>query len=662
MGIGLVDPILPTMASQLHASPSQVSLLFTSYLLVTSVAMLVTGWVSSRIGAKKTLVTGLIIIVVFAALAGLSSGVDGIIGFRAGWGLGNALFIATSLAVIVGAASGGFEGAIMLYEAALGFGIALGPLVGGLLGGVSWRGPFFGVAVLMAIALIMVVTLLSPTPRPAQRTPLSAPVKALRHRGLLTVSLTALLYNWGFFTILGYAPYPMHIGVHQLGFVFFGWGLLVAIFAVFVAPRAERAIGTARSLYLTLVLMAIDVAAIAIWVERPLVVIVCVVISGAFIGMNNTLVTATVMSVSPVARPTASAAYSFVRFLGGGLAPWVAGILAAAYGDHLPFGIGAGAVLLGAVVLATAHRLINSAGYEKQSEPEEPHSPGVAPQGVYGAGEARSPSEGNVVYGHVRDARLTPLTGATLTLINHDGRQHALGVSGSDGRYALVGAPDGSFVLIAYAHGMRPEAKAVQLRGEPVALELELDGASVLQGTVVAAGKKWDSVTVTLVDTQGMVTDTDRTDRDGRYHFQGVLGGDYIVTAAPVDKPPAVQTVTVPEAGTVTVDIPLQVRTSVTGFVRRATDAAPVAEALVTLVDDTGNIHNSVISNDSGAYHFPEVDEGNYTLIASGYPPVRRSLAVRANDTNQLDIILQHRLHRTNNTPKGSVDVPHQES
>ncbi|MGH3440133.1 MAG: MFS transporter, partial [Sciscionella sp.] len=240
MGIGLVDPILPTMTTELHATPAQVSLLFTSYLLVTAVAMLITGWVSSRIGAKKTLVLGLVIIVVFSALAGLSGGVDGIIGFRAGWGLGNALFIATSLAVIVGAASGGFEGAIILYEAALGLGIAAGPLLGGVLGGISWRGPFFGVAALMAIALIMVTTLLAPTPKPPEKTSISAPIKALRHRGLLTVSVTALLYNWGFFTIMGYAPYPMKIGVHQLGFVFFGWGVLVAIFAVFIAPRAQR--------------------------------------------------------------------------------------------------------------------------------------------------------------------------------------------------------------------------------------------------------------------------------------------------------------------------------------------------------------------------------------------------------------------------------------
>ncbi|MGH3425418.1 MAG: MFS transporter, partial [Nocardioidaceae bacterium] len=221
MGIGLVDPILPALSTELDATPSQVTLLFTSYLVVTAVAMLGTNWVSSRIGAKPTLITGLSIIVVFSALAGLSGSIGGIVGFRAGWGLGNALFIATSLAVIVASASGGFAGAIILYEAALGLGIAAGPLVGGTLGNISWRGPFFGVAVLMALALVATVILLPATPRPTHRTSLSAPLKALRHRGLLTMSIAALLYNWGFFTMLGYAPFPMKLSAIQLGFVFF---------------------------------------------------------------------------------------------------------------------------------------------------------------------------------------------------------------------------------------------------------------------------------------------------------------------------------------------------------------------------------------------------------------------------------------------------------
>ncbi len=179
MGIGLVDPILPALSTQLNASPSQVTLLFTSYLVVTAVAMLVTGWVSSRLGAKTTLIAGLAIIVVFAAAAGLSGSIGGIVGFRAGWGLGNALFIATSLAVIVGSATGGFAGAIVLYETALGVGIACGPLLGALLGNISWRGPFFGVAVLMAIALVATVVLVPKTPKPVHKQSLGEPLKAL---------------------------------------------------------------------------------------------------------------------------------------------------------------------------------------------------------------------------------------------------------------------------------------------------------------------------------------------------------------------------------------------------------------------------------------------------------------------------------------------------
>src|SRR5260370_14354156 len=141
MGMGLVDPILPALSRQLKATPSSVELLFTSYLVVTAVAMLVTGWVSSRIGGKRTLVAGLVLIVAFSALAGSSHSIGEIIGFRAGWGLGNALFIATSLAVIIGAASGGFSGAIILYETALGIGIALAPLVGGERGGAYLSAP-----------------------------------------------------------------------------------------------------------------------------------------------------------------------------------------------------------------------------------------------------------------------------------------------------------------------------------------------------------------------------------------------------------------------------------------------------------------------------------------------------------------------------------------
>jgi ACDE family multidrug resistance protein len=361
MGIGLVDPILPAISHELHASPSEVTLLFTSYLVVTAVAMLITNWVSSRIGAKKTLIAGLIIIVVFSAAAGASPTINGIIGFRAGWGVGNALFIATSLAVIVASASGGFAGAIVLYETALGVGIAIGPLLGGTLGEISWRGPFYGVACLMAIALIATIVLVEPTPKPAHKTGLSAPLRALKHRGLLTISLTALCYNWAFFTVLGYAPFPMNLSPIKLGLVFTGWGMLVAIFAVFGAPRLQASLGIAKTMYANLAAFAVVVLVIAFWTTDRAVLIPAVIISGVFIGVNNTVTTQAVMTVSPVEKPVASAAYSFVRFIGGGLAPYAAGRMVLAAGIHFPFYIAVGALLIGIGILTTAHRLLNQA-------------------------------------------------------------------------------------------------------------------------------------------------------------------------------------------------------------------------------------------------------------------------------------------------------------
>ena len=78
MGIGLVDPILPAISRELNSTPSQTMFLFTSYLLVTSAAMFFAGFISSRLGVKRTLTVGLALIVLFATLAGTAGSVDGL--------------------------------------------------------------------------------------------------------------------------------------------------------------------------------------------------------------------------------------------------------------------------------------------------------------------------------------------------------------------------------------------------------------------------------------------------------------------------------------------------------------------------------------------------------------------------------------------------------
>jgi nucleotide-binding universal stress UspA family protein len=95
-------------------------------------------------------------------------------------------------------------------------------------------------------------------------------------------------------------------------------------------------------------------------------------VCGAFIGINNTLTTQAVMTVAPVPRPVAAASYGFVRFIGGGLAPYVAGRLADRFTIHVPFYAGAAAFLIAIAVLATGHRILAAAEAADESGTQEP--------------------------------------------------------------------------------------------------------------------------------------------------------------------------------------------------------------------------------------------------------------------------------------------------
>lgn len=375
MGIGLVDPILPAIAHSLKATPTQTEMLFTSYLLITGAAMFFTSWLSSRIGAKRTLMIGLILIVAFALAAALSPNVWTIIGFRGGWGLGNALFISTALATIVGAASGGTSAAIILYEAALGLGIAIGPLLGGLLGNIAWQGPFFGTSTLMAIGFVAIVVMLKKEPERPVPSRLSAPFRALANPALGTLAAAALFYNIGFFVLLAYTPFALvPLGLSSaitLGMIFFGWGIAVAVTSVWVAPHLTARLPRSRVLRIMLPLLALDLLAAAILSGSAIGLILCVIIGGLFLGVINTVLTESVMEATDLPRAVASSAYSGVRFLGGAMAPPAATLLAAAFAVSTPFYVAAGSVLVATAFLIVGSRFLGRVDGREETSLEE---------------------------------------------------------------------------------------------------------------------------------------------------------------------------------------------------------------------------------------------------------------------------------------------------
>jgi MFS transporter, ACDE family, multidrug resistance protein len=197
-------------------------------------------------------------------------------------------------------------------------------------------------------------------PKPERRVSLRDPLRALRHRGLLVVALVALAYNFGFFTLLAYTPFPLKMGAHALGLVFFGWGVCVAVTSVFLAPRLKERFGAVATLGGAFVGIAGLLAIMGAGEESPSVLAVCVIVAGAFLGIVNTVLTEAVMHAAPVERPIASSAYSFVRFAGGAVAPWLAGKLAEWVAPDTPFYVAAGAVVLALVVLVAGRRYLSA--------------------------------------------------------------------------------------------------------------------------------------------------------------------------------------------------------------------------------------------------------------------------------------------------------------
>jgi MFS transporter, ACDE family, multidrug resistance protein len=83
------------------------------------------------------------------------------------------MFLSTALASIISASGGTAGQAVILYEAALGLDLAVGPLVGGLLGDISWMVPFWGTATLLVIGFVAIIAFVRGSGKPEQKSPAS---------------------------------------------------------------------------------------------------------------------------------------------------------------------------------------------------------------------------------------------------------------------------------------------------------------------------------------------------------------------------------------------------------------------------------------------------------------------------------------------------------
>ncbi|MFF8946670.1 MFS transporter [Streptomyces sp. NPDC014864] len=246
------------------------------------------------------------------------------------------------------------------------------------------------------------------------------------------------------------------------------------------------------------------------------------------------------------------------------------------------------------------------------------------------------------VRGFVRGAESAPVPRAAVTLISLTGRQLGRSVAQADGAYTVDAPGAGSYVLIASADGYQPQASTIVVNGEPVAYDVLLSGTSGLSGVVRAAegGLPVKDAMVIVTDVRGDLLATGTTGEQGEFSFAELVPGAVTVAVNAAGYRPRALPVEVGGTGVTRVEVDLDAGAEVQGVVRAP--HGPLADARVTLVDAAGNVVGTATTGADGAYAFTDLNSGEYTVIATGYPPVATALTVSGRGVDDHDIELAH--------------------
>ncbi|MFG2432788.1 MFS transporter [Streptomyces sp. NPDC048590] len=252
--------------------------------------------------------------------------------------------------------------------------------------------------------------------------------------------------------------------------------------------------------------------------------------------------------------------------------------------------------------------------------------------------------QGTPVRGVVRGAEGAPVARAAVTLISLGGRQLGRSVAQADGGYVLDAPGAGSYVLIASADGFQPQASTVVVGDEPLAFDILLAGTSGLSGTVRTAegNAPVQGAMVVVTDVRGDVLATGVSSDTGEFTFGELIPGSVTVAVTAAGYRPLATPVEVGGQGVTRVDVALRSGALVRGVVRAGSGRAPLNDARVTLIDAAGNVVATSTTGEDGAYAFTDLDAGEYSVIATGYPPVAGSLTVDGGGVDGHDIELAH--------------------
>ncbi len=206
----VLNVALPTLVRDLHASTSQLQWIVDSYQLVFAGLLFSAGSLADRYGRKGVLTVGLVVFGLGTAASALAGDANVLILTRAFMGIGGALIMPSTLSILGTVFPDPTERAraIAIWAAMAAVGIALGPVLGGLLlAHFSW-GSIFTVNIPVVIAALVGGHFLLPTsrdPNPGRMDLLGSVLSIVTLAGLVFAVIEGPDHGWTSTTVFGAA-------------------------------------------------------------------------------------------------------------------------------------------------------------------------------------------------------------------------------------------------------------------------------------------------------------------------------------------------------------------------------------------------------------------------------------------------------------------------
>ncbi|MFE6361381.1 MFS transporter [Streptomyces sp. NPDC057806] len=396
----VLNVAIPSLTSELDAATSDIQWMINAYSLVQSGLLLTAGSAADRYGRKKMLITGLALFGAGSLTAGLADTTGQLIAARAGMGVGGALLLTTTLAVVMQIfAPEEHAKAIGIWAAVNALGFACGPLLGGFMLDHFWWGAIFLINLpVVVLGLVAAVTLVPESKNPRGDRPdlLGALLSTIGMASLVFAIISGPEHGWTSARVLGSAavaagvlaafaywesriPYPMldlHFFRNQrftgaiAGAVLITFGMGGSLFLLtqhmqFVLGYGPLEAGL-RTAPLALAIVALNFTGVAAkWAARlgnpaaigvGMALMACGLASIALLTASG--YTGTLLGLLLIGAGAAIANPAMAHAIMSSIPPEKAGIGAGINGTVAEFGQGLGVAVLGAVLTSRFAALV----------------------------------------------------------------------------------------------------------------------------------------------------------------------------------------------------------------------------------------------------------------------------------------------------------------